>query len=167
MSSNIKFVLDTNVFIEAYKRYYSFDIVPGFWSALLRCAQDGRIISIDRVKKEINDYKEDDELKKWIVEFDEWFMSTDNEEVFESYRQIIDWAYNESQYKPEAKTEFAGIADSWLIAYAKIYNYVVVTLEQYNPESKKRILIPNVCEAFGVSYVNPFEMLRRLGVRIG
>lgn len=30
MSSRHKFVIDTNIFIEAYKRYYSFDIAPSF-----------------------------------------------------------------------------------------------------------------------------------------
>ncbi len=29
-----QFVLDTNVFIGAYRGYYAFDIAPGFWIKL-------------------------------------------------------------------------------------------------------------------------------------
>jgi predicted nucleic acid-binding protein len=168
MSSNNIFVLDTNVFVEAHRRYYSFDIVPSFWRTLLKHAKDGQVISIDRVKKEISNSSDDDELKKWAIkEFNEWFMSTDNEIVFESYRQIIDWANNQSQYYDYAKSEFASVADSWLVAYAKAYNYVVVTHESYHPDSKRRIYIPNACHAFGVPYINTFDMLRKLKANLG
>lgn len=27
-----KYILDANVFIEAHRRYYSFDIAPSFWN---------------------------------------------------------------------------------------------------------------------------------------
>jgi len=68
MSSNRKFVMDTNVFIEAYKRYYSFDIAPSFWNALVQHAENGHIISIDRVKQEMNSFHKEDELSKWANE---------------------------------------------------------------------------------------------------
>lgn len=53
------YILDSNVFMEAHNRYYAFDIAPGFWDALIGHAETGRIISIDRVKKEL-DKGEDD-----------------------------------------------------------------------------------------------------------
>jgi len=30
-ASELQYILDANVFIEAYKRYYAFDLCPGFW----------------------------------------------------------------------------------------------------------------------------------------
>lgn len=160
-------VLDTNVFIDAYKRYYRFDLVPSFWRTLLNLAESGSVISIDRVKEEIVRGGKD-ELTNWITsEFDGWFMSTDEERVFDSYRQIIDWVQEQDQYKDYAKAEFASVADSWLIAYAKGYHCTVVTHEKFNPDSKKKVPIPNVCAAFGVSCMDPFEMLRRFNVRLG
>ena len=45
------YVLDANVFIEAARRYYAFDLAPKFWESLVLHAADGRIQSIDRIKK--------------------------------------------------------------------------------------------------------------------
>ena len=36
-----------------------------------------------------------------------------------------------------------------------------MTLETLSQPTAKRIKIPNVCNAFGVNYVTPFEVLRR------
>lgn len=45
----IKYVLDANVFIEAARRYYAFDLAPAFWRALIKHAIQGRVLSIDRI----------------------------------------------------------------------------------------------------------------------
>lgn len=60
------FVLDTNIFVEAYKRYYSFDIAPIFWRSINEKAEKKLLLSIDRIYQEINKYNDDDELKIWI-----------------------------------------------------------------------------------------------------
>lgn len=56
-------VLDANVFIQAARRYYAFDIAPRFWEALVEYAERGRLTSIDRVKFELDRGK--DELTRW------------------------------------------------------------------------------------------------------
>ncbi len=65
--------------MEAYKRYYAFDIAPSFWKITKKQAELARIISIDRVKHEIDAYGEDDQLKNWVAEFaniaDSWLVS--------------------------------------------------------------------------------------------
>lgn len=166
MSSSHKFVIDTNIFIEAYKRYYSFDIAPSFWDALLQHAENGNIISIDRVKQEINSFHKNDELSEWANHhFAQWFEPTDKIEVLRTYQEIITWAVQQGQYFEAAKREFASAADSWLIAFAKTYNFIVVTHEQFRPNSQSRIFIPNVCHAFNVPYVDTFDMLRRLSIK--
>ncbi|MCK4783673.1 MAG: DUF4411 family protein [Desulfobacteraceae bacterium] len=40
-----------------------------------------------------------------------------------------------------------------------------MTHEVLYPDIRRKVPIPNVCEAFGLSYVDTFEMLRELGVR--
>lgn len=83
-----KYLLDANVFIEAHRRYYAFDLVPSFWLFLTKCAQDNKIISIDRVKYELE--KQEDILSNWIKdEFSEWFMSTDDENVIDNFKKLI------------------------------------------------------------------------------
>lgn len=161
------FLLDSNVFIEAAKRYYAFDIAPTFWEQLVHHASEGRILSIDRVRDELA--KQQDELSKWAnEEFRKYFASTNGQEVREAYGEIMNWVDAQSQFTKDAKDDFARIenADAWLVAYAKAKGYVVVTHEQYNSDAKRRIPIPNVCKAFGVPYVNTFEMLRQLKIKV-
>lgn len=168
MTEQLRFVLDANVLIDAHRRYYSFDIAPCFWRVLLDLANKGHIMSIDRVKQELVNSDQEDALNKWAnSEFNQWFMSTDNEEVFQAYGEVINWSVGQAQYLDYAKAEFASVADSWLVAYAKANNCIVVTFEQFNREKRNRILIPNACRAFGVDYMNTFEMFRKLNASLG
>lgn len=59
-----------------------------------------------------------------------------------------------------------GEADGWLAAYAKVGGHVLVTLEEHKPEAKAKVPLVNVCLAFGVEPITPFEMLRRLDVSL-
>ena len=43
---------------------------------------------------------------------------------------------------------------------------VVVTHEQPAPDARRKVPIPNVCQAFNVPLVDTFEMLRTLGVQV-
>jgi hypothetical protein len=161
------YLLDANVFISAARLYYAFDIVPGFWNALAQQANHGNIISIDRVCDELN--RGDDELVTWINGQFNSFVSTDNPEVLGKYRKMMMWAYNQPQFTDAAKDEFAraDYADPWIVAYAAAHNCVVVTLEELKFDIRRKIPIPNVCKAFGVDYINTFQMLRSLKIKLG
>lgn len=158
------FVLDANVFIEASNRYYAFDLAPGFWDRLLDCARRSRLVSVDRVRDELE--RGADDLAEWVKRHrDELFASTDQPEVITSYAAIMAWVNANGQFWDAGKAEFAGGADGWLVAYAKATDATVVTHERFNAEVKRKVPIPNVCQAFGVAYVDTFGMLRALGVR--
>jgi hypothetical protein len=158
------FVLDANVFIEAKNRYYAFDLAPGFWKSLIHLAGNERILSIDFVRGELEKGK--DQLAQWAInDFSHAFILTDEEEVQESYREVMTWVQGQNQFSDAAKAEFARGADGWLVAYAKAKGCIVVTLETINPDIKRKVTIPNVCQAFSVQFVDTFEMLRRLGVQ--
>ena len=164
------YVLDSNVFIEAARRYYAFDLAPRFWDSLVEHADNGEIESIDWVKKELGKGKgkkgEEDELAKWAnSNFGHAFCSTDEEDVIESYGMVMTWVQGQSQYTDAAKTYFASGADGWLVAYARSKGRVVVTHEVLDPNIRRKVPIPNVCDAFGVVYADTFKMLRELGVR--
>jgi len=161
------FVLDSSIFIEAHKRYYAFDIAPTFWEKLIDSANDGKICSIDRVKKELT--KGNDDLKQWAENsFDEYFHSTNDNKILMFYTKLMEWSYSNNQFRQEAKDEFAkaDIADAWLIAYAEVNKCVVTTEERLNLNKKSKILIPNVCNEFKIEYVDTFQMLRQLKVRL-
>ena len=59
------YVIDSNFFIEAHRTSYPLDVASSFWNKVKQLADDGKIISIDKVKKEI--YKNEDALKQWCV----------------------------------------------------------------------------------------------------
>ena len=59
---------------------------------------------------------------------------------------------------PEVQTEFASVADGWVMAYAKVNDRTVVTDEEYDSEAKKRVPMPNVCLEFDVLYTNTYRM---------
>lgn len=160
------YLLDTDIFISAARSYYAFDVAPGFWQALIEQARNGRVLSIDRVKDEIMRGK--DELAKWAKDkFKNWFVSTGDRQVISSYRQIMAWVVDQRQYFDPAKEEFANNADGWLVAYAAAYRCTVTTNEKFEPNIQRRVKIPNVCREFNVPYVDTFEMLRALGIRLG
>lgn len=48
-----KYILDTNVYIEAYKGYYHPDIVPVYWDILKKLGEDEIIVSPIQVRNEI------------------------------------------------------------------------------------------------------------------
>jgi hypothetical protein len=129
-----KYVLDSNVFMEASRRYYAFDLAPSFWKALIDGAESGHVESIDRVKAEIERGK--DALTDWAsTEFHQWFFRTDEADVIQAYAEIVGWAHSQSQFTAAAKAEFSRTdnADAWVIAYAKARGRVVVTQRSSGP----------------------------------
>lgn len=150
MSVGERYVLDANVFIQAHQKYYGFDICPGFWLALIRQHATKKVCSIDRIKTELEELNDD--LKKWAKEKapSTFFKKTADKMVSDTFRKMVNWVQNEHQFTPGAKAEFASDADGWLIAYAKANDLVVVTHEEYAPEVKKKVPIPNVCMEFDV-----------------
>lgn len=159
------FLLDANVFMEASRRYYALDIAPGFWAALVEHARSGQVVSIDKVKGEID--QGEDELKKWVNQsFYEWFCSTNQPDVASAYGKTMVWAHNQTKFTGAAQAEFASSPDGWLIAFALAKGYVVVTQEIFAAEIKWKIKIPNVCLGLGVPCIDTFKMLRILGVKL-
>ncbi|MGA2071157.1 MAG: DUF4411 family protein [Sedimentisphaerales bacterium] len=165
------YVLDANVFIEAARRYYAFDLRSRFWDILIDRADNGVIESIDLVKKELERGKgkneEQDELAKWANgDFSNAFRSTDEKSVIESYGTVVTWVQGQPQYTNAAKTEFANEPDGWLVAYALAKGRVIVTQEVLKPDIKIRVPIPNVCGPFNIRYIDTFAMLRELGAQL-
>lgn len=159
------YVLDTNVFIEAHKRYYAFDICPGFWEWLSHRSTRSDIVSIDRVKAEI--VGSGDALSEWAKDpaREDLFADTTEQAVSDAYKRVMDWVRENCQFQEQAKEKFARGADGWLVAYAIVYDAVLVTEEVYDKDIKKKVKIPNVCKEFGVCYMNTFATLRQLQVR--
>lgn len=109
------------------------------------------------------DGHEDDEARTWAKSISSNFFLEDSkvQEVMECYTQVIRWAYQSQQYTPAAKAEFSHkkIADAFLIALAKHRGYTIVTQEKSNPDSKKKIFLPDAAKANGVRTVLIYDLL--------
>ncbi len=167
MSMHRLYLLDSDVFIAAKNAYYAFLICPGFWDSMIHHQNAGSLFSIDKLQSELLAGQKEEDLVKWVKGElpDGFFHGTGGEDVTGVYSQIMLWAQRNTQYTAPAKAKFATEADGWLVAYASAHRHTVVTNEQPRPESKNRILLPDVCAEFKVPYLNTFEMLKELAVR--
>lgn len=164
----IPFLLDTNFFIDSYRKGFPMDVVPSFWLTLQVLAGEKKVISLDKVKDEI--YRNDDDLKAWCESNlpDEFFK--DSTGVIIDYSEVVNWAFlkKDNPYSQQALDIFmaAEEADAWLVAFAKKHAHPLVTNEQSAPDSKKSVKIPDACRPFSVRFLLPMDMFRELGVRI-
>lgn len=165
----MKYVIDSNILIEAYHRYYAFDLAPKFWAELQSFALSDEVVSIDKVKEEI--IAGNDDLSNWVkTKYSCAFKSTKSLDVANAFAQMQQWAAdevigNERRFKDQALSDFARVADGWIVAYAQVNSLIVVTHESYSGMGRSRIVIPEVCNAFGVKFVQTFDMLRDLNVK--
>lgn len=159
------YVLDANVFIESSKKHYAFDIAPTFWKGISNHAKSGLIVSIDRVYNEIARGK--DQLFDWLKKnMESSFVSTDNENTVGVFTEMMVWVSASNHYKDSAKSEFAQVADGWIIAYAKANGITVVSDEKYNKDKKSKVPIPNICEEFKIPCIHTFELMRKLKITL-
>ena len=156
-----KYLLDTNVFIQASNREYGFDVCPGFWDWLIEKNQSGLVASIGKVAEEI---RKDEPLVAWARERGNGFFLEEDDAMMGKLQVVSRWATSKG-YKNEALRKFFRGADYYLIAYALAHDYIVVTHEVYS-RNNKSIKIPNVCEGLRLRCMNPYKMLRQEKVRL-
>ncbi|WP_427008637.1 DUF4411 family protein [Pseudarthrobacter sp. H2] len=155
------YLLDANIFITGKNLHYGFDFVPAFWEWLDQGHSAGVLCSTDKVRQELLVGK--DELGKWVGGRGSFFLAPDAS-TLPSLKTLTKWAYS-GIFTPAAITEFLSIADFELVAYAHAHGHTVVTHERPSPLAKKRILIPDACDAMGVPWIDPYAMLRQTGAQ--
>jgi hypothetical protein len=145
--------------------YYPFDVVPSFWNKLIELANRDIIFSIDKVKKELCDISKPDDLSNWCLNGVHANFFVDTSSCVDVYGKIALWVNSHQTYNQNAKDEFlvTDLADPWLVAYAIKNKCIIVTHETSDPNSKKRIKIPEACNNFSVPFTTPIQMLRDLG----
>jgi hypothetical protein len=159
------FLLDANAFMEASRLYYAFDLAPGFWDWLASDDRAGQVASIEAVRDEITAGSGD--LVGWAESLPEGFWLPDTAETVVAMAEVAAWTTDGGrQYRQEAIDEFLDSADLKLVAHGVVSGAAVVTRERPAPESRKRVKIPDACNAFGVSWQDPFSAYRSLGLRL-
>lgn len=153
------YLLDTNVFIQAWNLSYKRDHCPEFWHWLVQKNEENIIYSIKEVLNEIR--RKDDELAGWVECLDDNFFIEINSDVESKRKDINGWVQRQD-YTSAAVDKFNNDADSFLVAHALSAQggFKVVTLEKRS-NSKNNIKIPDVCDGFKVDCITTDEMLRR------
>lgn len=152
----IKYLLDTNIFIQAKNLHYGFDFCPAFWNWLIAQNATGKVASIEKVADELAG---EDELSDWASARGRTFFLTADDPVIPALAEVSAWTTTQS-YEASAISTFLQVADYWLVSHAKAHNYTVVTHEKPS-DGIKKIKIPNACIGLGIPCISPYEMLRR------
>ena len=88
-----------------------------------------------------------------------------DEEIVNKYQETQRWAASRD-FTLAAKSEFAQVADAYLVATAAAKQMVVVTYETPDSKARKRVKIPDACVALGVQYCDLNAVFRNLNVII-
>jgi hypothetical protein len=150
------YLLDANVFIQAKNLHYGFDFCPAFWDWIDREHRADRVTSVAAVGDEL--IAGNDELADWADDRADLFLDLD-QLTLPALARVAEWAQVQD-FEPAAVNAFMQDADYYLIAYAMAHGYTVVTHEK-PANSRKKIKIPTVCIALGISHMTPYAMLRR------
>jgi hypothetical protein len=158
------YLLDTGIFIEAKRRFYGLDFVPGYWDWLMREAATGVLRSIERVADEIG--AQQDELSTWAAMLPDGFFLRPDNTFSAAFQRVSQWALA-SGFQAAAYNEFLDVADSFLVAQALAGNHTVVTLEKpATTPSKRKIKVPDACAGLNIKCMTPYALMRLLGVRL-
>ena len=157
-------LFDANVLITASNTYYPLDQIPEFWAWIGYLATKGMI----KMPREILDEvlaggKTDDPLLDWMTANKRTLLL--EEDVDPAIVQNV----VENGYAPDLtddQLEEIG-RDPFLIAYALAStDRCVVTVEVSAPSKQRQNRrVPDVCNTFGVTCYNPFQVYRILGFR--
>lgn len=163
--TSVRYLLDSNFLITAFRVHYPFDVVPSFWRVIKDLANKNIIGSIDKVCNEIEKGK--DELTEWCKnELPSNFFLPSDVSIIE-YGEVMRWAQSkQGHYKPGAINEFSQDheADAWLVSMAKLRDFRIVSYEASQPDCKRRIPLPQPCEHFNVGYLQPVNLFRELHI---
>ncbi len=157
------YLLDSDVFIQAKNRHYGFDIVPAWWDWLVQAHQARRVFTAGACRDEV--VAGADELATWMTAQPASFALQPQGSDQPSLQRVSQWAVGSTQYDQGAAAQFLAAADYFLVGQALSLGFAVVTHEERAPLGRKRIKIPDACNAVGVGWMPPWRMLRDEGAR--
>jgi len=130
---------------------------PTFWDEFNALVQDGGIISVREVRKELDHIAHRQHLRDWIDRNKAIFLLAGPQET-QFVAQIF--AVQHFQQLIGARQRLAGspVADPFIIASAHVRDACVVTEESFKPNAAR---IPNVCDHFGIDCISIEEMMER------
>lgn len=163
MPNSTRYLFDSDVLIASARLHYAPAYCELFWDWLSAGHTAGIFFSIDKVKGELLDGHQDP-LNKWVAlpAHKNFFQSS-----LASLSKWKDLSVRANDpvagFTPGAKNKFLdqSKADAWLISHAAHHgNFVIVTNEKSEPNSKKDIKLPVAALWLGVNTVKLFDLFQ-------
>jgi hypothetical protein len=161
----MKYILDSNCFITPHRGYCPIDVAVSLWNKIKDLAINNTIVSLDKVRDEL--YKNNDELKKWLLNNipNSFFLKFEDNSV-ERLQKIIRKAASSTFYTESAKEKYLKMdkADIYLTAFASINpdEWTIVTFETSEPNKISEIKLPQACQAYGIHCIYLIDMFREI-----
>ena len=165
------YLLDTNIYIAFYERYYPQRNFPSFWEKLVQTFQQE--VVVPRVVME--ETKKSDWLNTYMTETC-GVNPIDHRQYWKQWDEVLKNVRNNPVYNNEALDSPNGwsketVADGWLLAIAKEEKYVLVTEEIKNVNLYKggpvrSAKIPDVAKDIGVECIDRLEFFKRIELKI-
>ena len=151
------YVLDTNS-VRVIGNYYP-DRFPSFWEKFDTSVDQGNIISVREVYRELDFQIRKPSLREWVENHKGMFLIPSQEET-EFVSHIF--STNHFQALVKLRNQLTGfpVADPFVIASAYVRESCVVSEETIKENSAQ---IPNICEHFGIDCTNIEGMMEREG----
>lgn len=141
------YVLDTSVISALHRNYYRSQFVT-LWSQFDQMVEDGRFTSTREALRELEEFG--GEADAWAQANSTLFPSPDaTEGAFVA--GIFAVPHFQMNIERQKLLKGGRNADPFLVARAGVLGATLVTMEQFKPHAAK---IPNICDHFGVAYVD-------------
>jgi hypothetical protein len=152
--------IDADVYIQANRGLYSFEIAPPFWEWLEQCGNAGIVKSPMMVYKELA--RGNDKLAEWAKarRADGFFVEAD-ESVQKAVGRMADFV--KAKFIQPKYLDFLSGADPWLVAHASVGGGIVVSHEKRVDSSCTWPKIPTLCVRFGVPCINLVDLIKSIG----
>lgn len=161
----MKYLIDSNCFIEPHRGVCPMDVAISFWNKMkeLTCEKD--VYILDRVKSELTEWEND--LKQWVTNnIGKQVLKFETDSSIEKFKEVNIWALTNSQYTQSAKEKFMDVtrADIYLVSYAAANpsEWTVVSQEKSAPLSRTEIKMPDACSHFNVRCIQFMDMFREM-----
>ncbi len=140
------YLVDANIFLSAYQRDYPAAVFPRLWRHFGDLVAARRLLTINRVEAEVLLFQDDS--SSYFTQTMTTGTVLAAERFINEYARVIAWSVGEGRhYKQAAIDDFAQntAADAWLVAAALSTGHTILTQELSEPDSKRRIKIPDAC----------------------
>lgn len=153
-----KLIIDTNIFSAAF-RNMDFDVFPDIWEPWEDLIKNNIIVSVDEVFNELSQqFTDKSEYFTWMKRHKKIFQNMTNDECLIVADIFSNIKFQEG-IKERSLRSGSPEADAFIVAKAKALSGIVVTDEKGKPNSEK---IPNICDKYGVPYMDKNNFFRLL-----